>query len=235
MSSKFKAVFPEEKSVIGMLHLAGSGQKDRMDRLAKELEIYQSEGLHGVIVEDYHGSLGDVSRALNYCAENSRIPLGVNILEFPLLGLEWVRQYGVKFVQFDSVNNWEREFAAAYNLKRAENPEVIILGGVRFKYQKPTGKSLEDDVAEGKARCEAIVTTGEGTGIETPLSKLREFRGAMGDYPLIAGAGVTAQNVRSQIEIADAVIVGSYFKNGDTQAPVNRQRVRDLMKIVNDR
>lgn len=234
MSGKFKAVFPEKKSVIGMLHLAGSNQKNKIDRLARELEVYQSEGIHGVIVENYHGDLGDVPKGLDYCATNSRIPLGVNTLGVPLLGLEWARQYGLQFVQLDSVNGSNRQFGESYDLKRSENPNVIILGGVRFKYQGATGKTLREDIAEGKSRCEAIVTTGEGTGIETPLDKLRDFRKVMGDYPLVVGAGVTTQNVRAQLGIADAIIVGSYFKNGDTQAPVDRQRVRDLMSIVND-
>jgi len=55
----------------------------------------------------------------------------------------------------------------------------------------------------------------------------------MGNFPLIVGAGVTASNVYGQLIVTDGAIVGSYFKpNGDTQLPVDRAKVRELMEIV---
>ena len=88
---------------------------------------------------------------------------------------------------------------------------------------------------EGISRCEAIVTTGSGTGIETPRDKLERFRSHLGYFPLIVGAGVNAENVKEQLAIADGAIVGSYFKpQGDTGQPVDRERVRELMTIVRE-
>ena len=108
-------------------------------------------------------------------------------------------------------------------------PKTVVLGGIRFKYTNPTGNTLEEDIAEGMSRCEAVVTTGEGTGLEMAIEKLREFRRVMGRFPLIVGAGVNDKNVREQMEICDAAIVGSYFKNGNTQNKVFRDKVRKLM------
>ncbi len=88
-------------------------------------------------------------------------------------------------------------------------------------------------ILEAKPRCDVIVTTGEGTGVETPISKLREFRTYLGEFPLFVGAGVNESNVYEQLRVADGAIVGSYFKQGsNTKLPVDRLRVRGLMNIV---
>ena len=80
--------------------------------------------------------------------------------------------------------------------------------------------------------CEAIVTTGDGTGIKTPIEKLRDFRRLIGSYPLVVGAGVDSKNAYEQLSVADGAIVGSFLKNGDTQKPVDRGRVNELMSEV---
>ena len=63
-------------------------------------------------------------------------------------------------------------------------------------------------------RCDAVVTTGEGTGKDCPTEKLMEFRDVLDGFPLIVGAGVTAGNVCEKLEYADGVIIGSWLKEG---------------------
>lgn len=64
------------------------------------------------------------------------------------------------------------------------------------------------------SRCDAIAVTGEGTGKTTPMEKIRQFRNIMGDFPLVVGAGMTPDTCAEQFSVADAAIVGSYFKQG---------------------
>ena len=93
--------------------------------------------------------------------------------------------------------------------------DVVLLGGVRFKYQPVrSGRSLEEDLRLGMERCDAIVVTGEGTGLATPQEKVQEFRRILGDFPLVVGAGVTIDTVEESLRVADGMIVGSYFKQG---------------------
>jgi len=110
---------------------------------------------------------------------------------------------------------------------------VVVLGGIGFKYTRPTGNRLEDDLIAGVSRCEAIVTTGSGTGVETPIEKLRKFKSLLGEFPLIVGAGVNLDNIYKQLEITDGAIIGSYFKpQGNTRLPIDRIKVRDIMQAV---
>lgn len=79
-------------------------------------------------------------------------------------------------------------------------------------------------------RVDAIVVTGAGTGIRTDLEKIRTFRSILGDFPLIVGAGITAETAREQLALSDGAIVGSDFKeDGVTERPVDETRVKKFM------
>ena len=105
---------------------------------------------------------------------------------------------------------------------------------MRFKYQPVRSKrSVEEDLTIGKDRCDAVVVTGAGTGINTGMGKIQQFRQCLGDSPLFVGAGMTAETCREQLSVADGAIVGSWFKeDGRTDAPVDPDRVKKLMNIV---
>ena len=53
--------------------------------------------------------------------------------------------------------------------------------------------------------------------------------------PVIVGSGCTAENVHEYLAVADAVIVGSFFKfDGNWQNTVDLERVERFMKSVNE-
>jgi predicted TIM-barrel enzyme len=230
---EFAKLFAVKKPIIGMIHLAG-GRHERISRALEELAIYEAEGVDGAIVEDYHGTSDDVKEALTQARGRfNRLVLGVNVLRNPYQGFEIADAFGARFVQFDSVQTRDLK-PELYDIMRTGYPAITVLGGVGFKYIPPTGNPLGVDLAEARLRCEAIVTTGEGTGKETPLGKLLQYRRELlGNFPLIVGAGINLQNVETQLSIVDGAIVGSYFKpEGDTQKKVDRNRVKDLMNVV---
>jgi len=228
----FSEVFSVKKPIIGMIHLAGHTASEKLDRAIEELRIYNEEGADGAIIEDYHGEPEDVVNALKESKRGFSIQRGVNLLRDPYRAFALAFAYGASFIQFDSVQTLDLE-QKIYRRCRQTCDNIAVLGGVGFKYTRPTGRPLEVDLAEGKSRCEAIVTTGTGTGIETPLDKLRQYKKVLGDFPLIVGAGVNANNIQAQLAVADGAIIGSYFKlGGNTHFPVERSRVRSLMDIV---
>ncbi len=214
--NKFQELF-RRKAIIGMIHLAGKDKEERVKRALEELRIYQEEGVDGAIIEDFHGNEGDLLEALKQSSEKRfSIVRGVNVLRNPYSAFEIASRFGARFIQFDSVQTQDLDLEK-YDEMRRLYPKILVFGGVGFKYTSSTGNSLELDLREGRLRCETIVTTGEGTGIETPIDKLREFRSYLGEFPLIVGAGVNLDNVYEQLRITDGAIIGSYFKpNGDT-------------------
>lgn len=230
---KLKKIFSVEKPIIGMIHLAGDTPSKILNRALDELTIYQEEGVNGAIIEDYHGSPEDIFRVLEASSQKGfNIIRGINVLRNPYSAFLLANKFNTKFIQFDSVQTRDLDLNN-YNSLRKKYNNITILGGVGFKYIQPTGNPLETDLRESKSRCEAIVTTGDGTGIETPIEKLKKYKELLEDFPLIIGAGVTLKNISQQLTTADGAIIGSYFKpNANTRLLVDRKKVKDLMDVV---
>ena len=232
---QFYQLFAIEKPIIGMIHLAGNGRADKVRRALEELAIYEQEGVNGAIIEDYHGTPEDVVGTLRISSHiKLKIIKGVNVLRDPYSSFKLASDFGARFIQFDSVQTPDLN-VGLYNRLRAKYFHISVLGGIGFKYTRPTGNPLKVDLEEGMPRCEAIVTTGSGTGIETPIEKLKEYKSLLKKFPLIVGAGVNLQNVYEQLKIFDGAIIGSYFKpNGNTHLPVDRKKVKELMDVVRE-
>lgn len=231
-----REVFGVDKPIIGMLHLSGYGREKILENAKRELDIMYRNGVNAVLVENYFGDRVDVENALELLQKDYPDKVyGVNMLGFPEKAFDLARKYGAKFVQMDSVcghlePNYEKPFLKKLEALRGDG-DIFLLGGVRFKYQPVrSGRSLDEDLKLGMERCDAIVVTGEGTGITTDLEKIKAFRSILGDFPLIVGAGITAGNVVEQLTYADGGIVGSYFKEyGEAEYPVDEQRVEEFM------
>jgi len=240
----FKSVFPRSKPIIAMIHLAGHG-REKFVRAHSEMEIFERLGVDAVIIENYHGRLNDVEQFLSEVKEkNYKLILGINILpnEYDR-AFDLADKYGVKFIQMDFVAGRYLDLRGVveldeqdFQIYRDKYPHIIILGGIHPKYYKPLpGSDLEVDIQIGLQRADAIVVTGEGTGLQTPMEKIEEFRRILGtNVPLIIGAGVDIDNVNQQLKHGDGVIIGSYFKNGDTRGYVVPSFVSKFMSAVNN-
>ena len=231
-----KEIFGVEKPIIGMLHLPGFGRDEVMEIARREIEIMYRNGVNAVLVENYFGDEIDVENALKYLQDNYPDKVyDVNILGDPDVAFDFARKYGAKFVQIDSVcghalPQHDAELAKYLDRLRGER-DIFLLGGVRFKYtQHLSGRSLAEDLKLGMERCDAIVVTGAGTGINTDLEKIKTFRIILGDFPLIVGAGMTAETAQEQLAFSDGAIVGSYFKEyGEAEYPVDEKRIQEFV------
>lgn len=218
-----------------MIHLAGDNPTERA---LHEAEIMLEEGVDGIVVENYHGSIDDVKRALAQLQEYKGI-LGINILPNNYdLALQLAQEFKASFIQLDYVAGQysNSKFINEANYFEAKNkyPDIAVLGGVWPKYYQPVKTSvLKDDIELAIKRAEAIVVTGEGTGKQTPIEKIQEFKTLLGDHPLIIGAGLNSSNVGEQLKYANGAIVGSCFKKyGITTQKIERSLVKEFMDEV---
>lgn len=226
--------------IFGMIHLAG---EKPVEQALEELRIYAGEGLTGAIIENYHSDTYMVRRTLDRITPQHTFHIGVNILanEFAE-AFRMAGSSGAAFIQLDYVAGKYRRYASepqefnhrAYQYWQNRFPEVKVFGGVWPKYYEPVpGSDLAADLRDAMGRADAVVVTGSGTGAETPLEKIAEFRKHLGPYPLIVGAGMTPENAAAQLAIADGAIVGTAFKEaGNTKLPVELARVKMFMDVV---
>ena len=237
LNSLYDKVF-NKIPILGMIHLAGD---EPVETALEEIAVYVEEGVDGAIIENYHGSVEDVKETLRKASGvKPGIVMGVNVLpnEFEQ-SFALAHRYGADFIQVDYVagryDRGELDFDA-YSRCKERYPDIIVLGGVWPKYYTPVeGSDLTVDLLEGKSRAEAVVVTGAGTGVETPLGKIERFREVLGRYPLVVGAGLTADNAFKQLCISDGAIVGSFFKNDkDTRNPIDRGKIREFISVVRE-
>lgn len=240
MKRTFKELFPRNKPIIGMLHLGGHDATDRMRRAMGEFRILEGAGFDAVIVENYFGPASDMRGIVEAVkATGTDVRVGVNVLGDAYQAVNLARNSGADFIQIDSVCGHclpDADIMFAEELRSIlEGVDAPVLGGVRFKYHPVlSGRTEAEDVLIGRSRCEAIVITADRTGQETDLSKVRRFRNIVGDdYPLIIGAGLTADNVEEQLAVADAGIVGSWLKEGHIdRGEMSPENTRVFMSAV---
>ncbi len=246
-SETFRESFASAKTVFAMLHLKGDDHADRLERAKREVDQLWSNGVDAVIVENYYGDVDDVVAVCDYLVTaRPEVVFGINVLKDDWRAFEVANQYGARFLQLDSVAGHvpvdeDVDFAARLAEERAASA-AFVLGGVRFKYQPyRSGRSLDEDLRLGASRSDAIVVTGDGTGLETPVAKIAEFRSILGpEFPLIVGAGVTPENCAAMLAQADGVIVGSYLKDtyidtGDVDSDHVHTFVTAIRGLADDR
>lgn len=239
-ASRFNHLFPRGVSILAMLHLKGVSARERLERARREIDLLWDRGVDAIVVENYFGDINDVTDALDYLVQKRpEVIFGVNILNDNWLAFEVANHYGARFIQLDSVAGHlhpadDLEFGEKL-LARRSATTALVFGGVRFKYQPIfSGRSVQEDLHIGMTRCDAIVVTGGGTGLTTPLAKIAGFRRFLGpDFPLIVGAGVTAKNALKQLQNANGVIVGSALKDTSTDTgDVHGDRVATFVQAV---
>jgi hypothetical protein len=237
-----KELIKDKKVILGMIHLSGDKP---VERALKEIEIYIAEGVHGCIIENYHGSTSDVEDTLRALTPEikANIKIGINILPNDYhTAFKMGDKHKIDFIQLDYVaGKYERAqpLNGSEYLKARDSyaHQPIVYGGVWPKYYTPiAGSSMIEDIIVGRFLADGLVVTGSGTGKETPLDKIKVFVDILKDSkkfvktPVIVGAGVDAGNVVEQLTIADGAIVGSCFKPYKrTQGMVTAELVREFM------
>ena len=233
---KFENLFKDKKPLIGMIHTGCMQGEDMLDTAKREVETYLKYGLYP-LVENYFGSAADCEKVLAWLQERHPSAVyGVNILGDPYEAFLLAGAYGAKFIQIDSVCGHlepekDEEYAEELKAMRKKT-DVVLLGGVRFKYQPVrSNRSQTEDLLLGMERCDAIVCTGEGTGMPTPFAKVKEFKAVLDKFPVVVGAGVTIDTAKETFDVADGAIVGSWVKdNHEAYNPVNEQYVEMMAR-----
>jgi len=119
--------------------------------------------------------------------------------------------------------------------RRALGSGIAIWADVRKKHaaHAVTADLSLVDIAKGSAFCgaDALIVTGSSTGEPTDARDVEAAREA--GLPVVVGSGVTDQDAATLAPIADALIVGSWLKEGgDWRRPVELARVRRLREVV---
>lgn len=173
-----------------------------------------------------------------------KVPFGVNYLWDPEASVAIGAVTGAKFVReiftgvfASDMGVWAPDCAKAARLRHALGQDQMkLLFNINAEFahpldQRPIEQRAQSAVFSSKA--DAILVSGPITGQPVDQSALRRVRDIVRSAPVFANTGVNTDNVRDILKIADGAIIGTHFKvDGDTWNPVDGDRVRRFMDIV---
>ncbi len=115
--------------------------------------------------------------------------------------------------------------------------DILVITDVKKKHSSHAITADVDIVETAHAAefflSDGVIVTGVATGTEASLEELQAVKAAV-KIPVLVGSGVTVENVDKYLAVADALIIGSYFKFGGYWANgVEVERVKAFMNKVN--
>jgi membrane complex biogenesis BtpA family protein len=177
--------------------------------------------------------------------EAVEVPVGVNVLRNDAAAaLAVAAATGARFIRVNvhtggmfTDQGWiEGRAADTVRLRSRIAPEVAILADVMVKHAAPpAGLGLADAARDAwdRSLADALIVSGVATGGTTHPGDVDTVRRSVPEAPVVIGSGVTAASVRSDLEAAHAVIVGSALEtDGRAGGPVEPARVRALMEAA---
>ncbi len=114
---------------------------------------------------------------------------------------------------------------------------VKILADIQVKHYLMVNPNIDIRMSAAWAvrqGADAVIVTGSATGMKTSDEDLRKVRAAV-KIPVIVGSGVTCGNIRSQLSIADAVIIGTGLRQGGCIAnPVDAEKAAEIVRAAHE-
>jgi membrane complex biogenesis BtpA family protein len=213
-------------------------------------------GFDGLIVENFGDApfakdrvpAATVAAMAILCREIRRehnVPLGVNVLRndaesalsiATVAGADFIRvnvHIGAVVADQGILEGKARETLL---LRKALGSSVLLFADVRVKHSRPlgepSGEGAHDLVHEAKdaferGRADALIVSGAATGSAADTDDVRRIKEKLLEAPVLAGSGVTIENLGAFWSVCDGMIVGTSVKRGGSAtAEVDPGRAR---------
>lgn len=95
-----------------------------------------------------------------------------------------------------------------------------------------------EEIAESvvfSSLADVILISGPKTGTPPSVEVIQKVKEKVKDVPVFVNTGLNMENAKELLKVADGAIVGSSLKKeGVTWNPVDKERVKKLMKVVSE-
>jgi membrane complex biogenesis BtpA family protein len=153
-------------------------------------------------------------------------------------GLDFIRGEGFVFGHVADEGYIDANAGETLRYRRQIGAEhILVLTDIKKKHSAHAITADVDIVETAHAAefflSDGVIVTGVATGQEASLEELERVKAAV-QIPVLVGSGVTVENVARYLAVADALIIGSYFKvGGHWTQTVDFERVKNFMEKVN--
>jgi len=239
---KFNDIFSNKKPIIACIHLQalpGSPNYDGdinaiYDQAIAEAEIFQKNGIDGLIVENFRDkpffpdrvpaeTVAAIAGITREVMRNFTGPVGINVLRNDAeSAMAIASAVGADFIRVNVHMNAivseqgiiQGNSHKTLRLKSALKSKALIFADVGVKHGSALvsrGLAIETIDLEKRGLVDAIIVSGELTGSETSASDVDIVKKNT-NLPVIIGSGATPENIHKIYNKIDGMIVGTYFK-----------------------
>ena len=236
------------------LYDAGGGMAKLIDDVGRDVEKLQAGGVDAImfgnendrpykLVAPEEGIAG-MTAVVAAIKPMLRVPFGVNYLWDPCASVAIAVATGASFAReiftgvfASDMGLWAPRCADALRLRRnLGRPDLKLLFNINAEFAAP----LDTRPIELRARsavfsslADAILVSGALTGQLADASELAIVCETIQTVPVFANTGVTIDNVKDVLAVADGCVIGTHFKvDGDTWNAVDGARVKRFMEKV---
>jgi len=222
-----------------------------------EARLYARCGIHALMVENMHdvpyvkGPGPEIATAMAVVAREVKqavpdLPLGIQVLaqgnEAALAAAlasdaQFIRAEGFVFGHVADEGYMDSCAGRLLRFRRAIGADhVAVFTDIKKKHSAHAITADVDIVQTAHAAeyflSDGLILTGAATGQAASLDELRAVSAAA-STPVLVGSGITAQNVADYAALADALVVGSYFKrNGYWENELDESRIRSVLDAL---
>lgn len=230
------------------------GMRAVVELAKRELHALQDGGVDGVLISNEFSlpyltetepvTAVAMARVIGELGDDLAVPFGVNVLWDARASIDLAVATGAGFVREIFTGVYASDFGL-WNTdvgRTARHRRRVDAGDVRLVFnivpESATYMAARDLAAVTRstvfnARPDAICVSGLTAGAETDAAQLQAVADAAGQTPVIVNTGVRPGNAAAHLAVADAAIVGTFFKSdGVFENPVDPARVRELMAEV---
>jgi uncharacterized protein len=231
--------------------------KSIIKKAKSEAKLYKDAGIDVLMVENMHDvpylnrtagpEITAIMSILLYEVKNvSGLPSGIQVLAGGnkqalgaalAAGADFIRAEGFVYAHVADEGFFNSDAGEILRFRKQIGAENIsIFTDIKKKHSSHSITDDTDIIDTAKAAeyflSDGVIITGSSTGKEPSLEEIRQVKGGI-NIPVLAGSGITLDNVEEYLKICDALIIGSYFKaDGYWKNPVETKRVKEFVKKI---
>ncbi len=232
-----------------------SNVKQIIANAIEEAETYKSAGLKAIMIENMHdvpylnnSSGPEITSTMAIIAyeikKKTNLIVGIQVLASAnkeaiaiahSANIDFIRAEGFVFAHVADEGLTESNAGDILRYRKQIGAEsVLVFTDIKKKHSSHSITSDVSIVETAKAAkfflSDGIIVTGSSTGAEADVKELKAVKQNL-ELPIIIGSGVTAENIDKYYNLADAFIIGSYFKvDGNWENGIDITRVKKFLQ-----
>jgi len=239
---------PNYDSRRGMEWVADMGRRDllALQNGGVDAVMFSNEFSLPYLTKVPTGTTAAMARVIGELLHEIKIPFGVNVLWDPIASLDLAAATGAKFLREIMSGVYAADFGlwntncgeTARHRKAMAAEDVKLIYNIVPEAASYLGNRDISDIARStQFNCapDVICVSGLIAGAQTDTQTLVRVKEAIPETAVFCNTGCRADNIVSQLTVADGAVVGTTFKvDGKFENAVDEKRVKEFMDIVKD-